>query len=184
MFLDEPAEGEAVAELYRSDLDNDGYVMNLTRLWAWRPLVSKSFLAARKELVSATKLSPTERSVLVCATARSLGDSYCSLAWGTNLANLRGQEVAAQMLATGTASGLSDREAALAEWAQKVVTSPNQTTTDDISRLRSAGLDDQEISMPRCSSPFAKLFPPSTMRWAQTTVSNCGRPLQRSYAMK
>lgn len=145
MFIDEPTEDAAVAALYRSDLDEGGYVMNLTRLWAWRPSVSDSFVAARKELLSVTTLSHRERAVLVCATARSLRDSYCSLAWGTELASLVTDKVAAELLATGVSEGLSERESALAEWAQKVVTGPNEITVQDVSRLKEAGFSDQQV---------------------------------------
>jgi uncharacterized peroxidase-related enzyme len=145
VFIDKPTDGDTVSDLYRADLDNDGYVMNLTRLWAWRPAVTNAFRAAREQLQSETKLSPRERAVLVCATARSLEDSYCALAWGANLARLAGEPVAAELLASGASAGLSAREGALAEWAVQVVSAPNETTAEDVNRLRSAGLDDQEI---------------------------------------
>jgi len=89
MFIDPPEENEAVTQLYEADREHDGFVMNLTRIWAWRPGVTAAFLDARKRLMAETRLSQRELAVLVCAMARSLGDSYCSLAWGaTSLASL------------------------------------------------------------------------------------------------
>src|SRR5512140_1751866 len=40
MFLKTPPADTATAALYKSDMEEDGYVMNLTRLWAWRPDVA------------------------------------------------------------------------------------------------------------------------------------------------
>ena len=41
--------------------------------------------------------------------------------------------------------GLSEREAALASWARKVVLDPNATTAEEVQALRTAGLSDREI---------------------------------------
>src|SRR5690348_9797572 len=68
MFLKTPPEDKATAALYKEDLESDGYVMNLTRLWAWRPDVAKAFIELRKMLMSGSALSPRERAVIVCAT--------------------------------------------------------------------------------------------------------------------
>lgn len=87
MFLHPAADSPAAAGLFQSDLDARGYVMNLSRLWAWRPEVHSGFAALRTLLTGASALSKRELGVLVCATASSLGDSYCSLAWGKLLAD-------------------------------------------------------------------------------------------------
>ena len=49
------------------------------------------------------------------------------------------------MLSGAPAPGLSARETALADWARQVVRDPNATTSDDVERLRDAGLSDREI---------------------------------------
>lgn len=72
-------------------------------------------------------------------------DSYCSLAWGTRLAKLSDDATAAQIIAGAPAPALSEREAALADWARQVVRDPNATTEGDLARLREVGLGDQEI---------------------------------------
>jgi uncharacterized peroxidase-related enzyme len=145
MFLKMPPEDKASAALYKDDLDGDGYVMNLTRLWAWRPDVAKAFTELRKTLMSATSLSSRERAVLVCATVSTLGDSYCGLAWGKRLADESDAATAAAVLSSGDPPALSVRERALLAWAREVVRSPNATKSTDVERLRSAGLSEQEI---------------------------------------
>jgi uncharacterized protein YciW len=52
---------------------------------------------------------------------------------------------AAQIIAGAPAPALSEREAALADWARQVVRDPNATTERNVARLRQVGLGDQEI---------------------------------------
>lgn len=145
MFLPVPPEDDAAAAMYRCDIEDDGYVMNLTRLWAWRPDVCETFTGLRKALASGSSLRPREWAVLVCATAATLGDSYCALAWGKRLAEQSDAATAAAVLAASDAAALDAREKALADWARKVVRSPNATGAADVQRLRAVGLGDREI---------------------------------------
>ncbi|HVO91004.1 MAG TPA: hypothetical protein VMV45_20880 [Casimicrobiaceae bacterium] len=131
--------------MYDKAVREDGYVSNLERLWAWRPDAHEAFVAARMALNKSTSLSDRERAVLVCATARTMGDSYCSLAWGERLAKLASPEAAADLLGSGDARTLSARERALAAWARKVVDDPNGTQADDVAALHAARLTDQDI---------------------------------------
>ena len=145
MFVDTPREDERVREHYRRARAADGYVMNLERLWGWRPDVLDLFTAARTKLGEQTSLSPRERAVLVCATARALGDSYCALAWGKRLADATDAATAGRLLATGDAPALTARERALVAWTRRVVEDPNGTWSEDVAALRRAGLSEQEI---------------------------------------
>ena len=143
-FLAEPPEAEAVRSVHESYVAEDGYVANYARVWCWRPEILTAFADLRSEVVSRSSLSPSEVAVMVVATASTLGDSYCSLAWGKRLSGLAGEEAAAALL-KGDEGSLSKREAALARWARKVVQDPNATTEADVEQLRDAGLGEQEI---------------------------------------
>jgi len=143
-FLAEPPEAEAVRSVHESYVAEDGYVANYARVWCWRPEILTAFADLRSEVVSRSSLSPREVAVMVVATASTLGDSYCSLAWGKRLSGLAGEEAAAALL-KGDEGSLSKREAALARWARKVVQDPNATTEADVEQLRDAGLGEQEI---------------------------------------
>ncbi|WP_233259444.1 carboxymuconolactone decarboxylase family protein [Ramlibacter sp. WS9] len=145
MFLNTPADSEAATRLFQKDLDNRGHVMNLSRAWAWRPDITEAFLALRTQLTSASKLSQRELAVMVCSAAGTLGDSYCSLAWGKILAAAAGPSAAASVLRAVPGADLSEREQALARWARQVVQDPNGTGAQDVDTLRAAGLSDQEI---------------------------------------
>jgi uncharacterized peroxidase-related enzyme len=145
MFLRTPQANEANSALYSRDVADDGYVANLTRLWAWRPDVFDGFLSLRRLLTEQAALSLRERAILVCATAANLGDSYCALAWGAKLASEADPTTAAQVVQRKEAAELTARERALAIWAGKVVLEPNAITAADVDLLRAAGLTDQEI---------------------------------------
>jgi uncharacterized peroxidase-related enzyme len=142
-FLGEPPENEATARAYEADLESDGYVGNLTRLWCWRPDLYESFVAQRQGLMAESTLTDRDWAILVTATAAQRG--YCCLAWGQRLAKLSDDETAAKVLTDTLATSLTERERALAAWARQVVLDPNGTTERDIERLRDVGLDDRQI---------------------------------------
>jgi uncharacterized peroxidase-related enzyme len=143
-FLNPPAVTDEVQALYDEDVADEGYVMNLTHLWAHDPeaLAALSGLIART--VEEGGLSFRQRGVLVSATAAALGDSYCAFAWGRRLAKAAGAEVAAAVL-EGRDEGLAADEQALAAWARAVVGDPNRTTVEDVDELRDVGFDDGQI---------------------------------------
>jgi uncharacterized peroxidase-related enzyme len=145
MFLQTAPDSEAASRLQQKDLDNRGHVMNLTRAWGWRADVAESFLALRTQLTSGSSLSPRELAVLVCSMASGLGDSYCSLAWGKQLAAASDGATAAAVLRGPGEADLAPRERALARWARQAVEDPNGTSAGDVDALRAAGLSDKEI---------------------------------------
>ena len=145
MFLSAPKPSEASSAHYARDITDDGYVNNLTRLWAWRPDVFDAFVNLRTLLIEKATLSFRERAILVCATAANVGDSYCALAWGTRLASEIDPTTAAEVLQRKEAPALTAREKALATWAGQVVREPNAITAADVDRLRGAGITDEEI---------------------------------------
>lgn len=133
-----------VQAMYDDDIGETGYVMNLTRVWAHSPDVHRAFWEFLRVATKAAGLDLRRRGVLVTATASTLGDPYCSLAWGRRLANATSPETAADVVAGGE-SGLADSDAALARWARKVAADGTATTRDDVRELRDAGFSDDEI---------------------------------------
>ena len=143
-FLGEPAASAEAQELFDEDLADDGFVWNVTRLWAHQPGTLKQLFALMSDAFRASGLSFRQRGILVTAAASTLGDSYCSLAWGGKLAKASDSMVAAGVL-TGDDAGLTDQEKAMADWARKVARDPNATTPADIAALHDCGLDDGQI---------------------------------------
>jgi uncharacterized peroxidase-related enzyme len=145
MFIEAPEDSATTARLFKANEDSLGFVMNLTRAWAWRPDVFEAFAALRSQLTARSTLNRREQAVMVCATAAALGDSYCSLAWGRTLAEEAGAPAAAAVIGSASHEGLSARDRALAEWARKVVADPNATSAQDLAALRAAGFSEKEL---------------------------------------
>ena len=154
---------EATAEAQRM-LDEDvaelGYAMNCTRLWGYQPAtVTGLFDLMRMANTTANTTASTtasttadaadrfdlrRRAILVTACTSAFGDAYCTLAWGSKLAELTDEETAAGVVA-GTDDRLDAAERAAAGWARKVARDPNATTAEDVQQLRDAGFTDQQI---------------------------------------
>ncbi len=143
-FLAAPAHTPDAQRLFDDDLDGVGYVTNVSRLWAYLPATLQGLSDLMGQATAAGSLSLRQRCVLVTAAASTLGDSYCSLAWGKKLAALAGPDVAAAVL-RGEDDGLDPAERALAEWARRVTTDPNAIAADDVQALRERGFDDAQI---------------------------------------
>jgi uncharacterized peroxidase-related enzyme len=143
-FIKEPDRSADVQALYDEDLADDGYVWNVSRLWAHQPQTVAQLFELMSQAFKPSGLRFRQRAILVAATASALGDSYCSLAWGGKLAGASDPALAAAVL-SGTDAGLTDQEQALAAWARKVARDPNATTPADVQALRDAGLDDGQI---------------------------------------
>lgn len=144
MFIAHPQDSPDTARLYKSSVDAEGFVMNLTRVWAWRPDVFEGFASLRLQLMRKSSLTKREQAVIVCSTAAEVGDSYCSLAWGRTLAEHAGAASAAAVIAA-LDCGLTARDRALAEWSRKVVAGPNRTSAQDVNALRAAGFSEREV---------------------------------------
>ena len=143
-FLHEPLLSPRVQALYDEDLAGDGYIWNMSRLWAHQPETLKRLFELMSQAFTPSGMTFRQRGILVTAAASALGDSYCSLAWGGKLGTASDAAVAAGVL-NGSDAGLTDQEKAMAAWARKVATDPNATAPADIQALRDAGLDDGQI---------------------------------------
>ena len=143
-FLAASPQSVAAERLRTEDLEDLGYVMNVSRLWGRMPATLDGLFDLLGQCVKAGRLDMRTRGILVTATASTLGDSYCSLAWGGKLAKESDAEIAASVL-LGDDSALDPAEQTLAAWARAVARDPNGTTTGDIHTLRGAGLDDDQI---------------------------------------
>ncbi|MCW0215610.1 MAG: hypothetical protein OJJ54_19825 [Pseudonocardia sp.] len=143
-FIAEPAASPGTRALHAEDTAEVGYVMNTTRLWAHQPATHDALFELMKRQVDVLGLDLRRRGILVAACASALGDSYCSLAWGSRLAKAADEQVAAAVI-RGTDEGLSPAEAATARWARAIARDPNGTTEADVRELREHGFDDAAI---------------------------------------
>ena len=143
-FLSEPEPTAATRALYAGDQERVGYVMNLSRMWAHQPAAHDILFDLVDDMATAAGLSFRDRGLLISAAASTMGDSYCSLAWGNRLAGAADGAIAAGVL-TGDDDALDDRERALTRWARQVARDPNGTTATDVEALRDVGYDDGQV---------------------------------------
>lgn len=143
-FIDPPAPDAAAQRLYDDDVAEIGYVMNASRLWAHQPASSAALFALMNAAVAPLDLDRRRRGILVAACAATLGDSYCSLAWGSRLAAAADDDTAASVI-RGHDEGLTDAERAMAGWARAVALDPNGTVRADVGLLRDHGFSDAEV---------------------------------------
>ena len=143
-FLSVPETSPEVQSLYDGDLEELGYVMNSSKLWAHQPAVQEGIFDVMGQMVRLGGLTFRQRGILVTACASAMGDSYCSLAWANKLAKEANAALAGSVLAA-TDVGLDDSERALAGWARQVARDPNGTTGADVQVLRDVGFDDAQI---------------------------------------
>jgi uncharacterized peroxidase-related enzyme len=143
-FLSAAAHTPAKRKLYDEDVEDLGYVMNGSRMWAHQPDAVDRLFDLITDFAKAAGLSFRQRGILVASAAATLGDSYCSLAWGAKLAKVSDAGLAAGVL-IGDDHLLTAQEQALATWARKVTGNPNETTAEDIEPLRAAGFSDDQI---------------------------------------
>src|SRR5580658_8660874 len=134
-FLEEPPISPQARALYDEDFKDDGYVWNVTRLWAYQPDTVKRLFELMSQAFKPSGLEFRQRGILVTAAASTLGDSYCSLAWGGKLSGASDPTLAAGVL-DGTDVGLADQEKEMASCARKTLKGINATTRAEHQKLR------------------------------------------------
>jgi uncharacterized peroxidase-related enzyme len=143
-FLEEPPATPEAQALYDDDVKESGFVWNVSHLWAYQTETVEQLFELMSQAFKPSGFSFRQRGILVAAAASTLGDSYCSLAWGGKLSAASDPTIAAGVL-SGDDTGLTEQEKAMAAWARKVVRDPNATSPSDVQELRDAGLTDQQI---------------------------------------
>jgi alkylhydroperoxidase family enzyme len=143
-FLDDPPVDDHVEQMYASDLEGQGYVANLTRVWAHSPETLGVLSYALKLATELSGLDPVERNLVVTSAASALGDAYCSYAFGSKLAGSVGAEITAAIV-RGDDGRLTERGRLLTTWSRQVADDPNGTTAEQVAALRAGGFDDRQI---------------------------------------
>jgi alkylhydroperoxidase family enzyme len=143
-FLNEPAASEGQQRMYDADMADDGYIWDNSRLWAHQPALDEALSALIVGAADAAGLRIREKGMLVIGQSATIGDSYCSVAWGRWLTESDDVQTAAAAL-RGDEAPFSERERALATWARTIADHPNDTTPQDVELLRNVGFDDPQI---------------------------------------
>jgi len=145
MFIAEPGPSAKRQAFYDDDISDRGYVMNLSRAWAWIPEINDDLFALLDQAARTGDLSFRDKGILITAMASEMGDSYCTLFWGARLAEATDPETAAAVIVEQPTDAMTSRDLALASWARKLAAAPSATTPGDVEGLRQAGLSEQQI---------------------------------------
>jgi uncharacterized peroxidase-related enzyme len=143
-FLGTPEPTAEAQRLFDEDVAEEGFVMNVSRLWAYQPATLTGLFDLMGEATSVHRLTRRQRGIIVAACASTFGDSYCALAWAVKLSKEADPQTAADVL-RGDDDRLSASEKAMAAWVRKIALNPGRTRAADVQAMRDAGFSDPEI---------------------------------------
>ena len=149
MWHIQPIEDEKVdpilLEVYKQDMEKDGYIWNTNRVWSHRPEMVSLWLPLLKSVRSHLRLRTYE--LVTIASARAIGCVYCMLAHGAVLRkNGFTAEHVIAILKDYHNAGLTPEEVHLMDYATKISRNPNSILQIDVDALSKDGLNDQQIT--------------------------------------
>ena len=138
---------ESVTKLWDKSEEAMGFVPNVFRTQA---LNSEQFLAWWKYfnlLVNKDGyLSNAEREMIGVVVSGINGCTYCAVSHGAALREFSQDPTTAELVAINwRQADLSDRQRAIAEYADLLTKAPESVDEDDLQPMRDAGLDDHEV---------------------------------------
>jgi alkylhydroperoxidase family enzyme len=134
-----------VAEMYRGDLDEDGFVYSHTQLMAMNPEAHEAFVALVRSITAS--IGPRVYELATLGAARAIRSPHCLLAHGRKSlrANLLDE---AQLAAIGRGEGsgeLTAADVAVLRFAERLSTDAGSMTDADTQILRDVGFTDRQI---------------------------------------
>ena len=84
-FLKVPEHSTEAQEIFDEDMDELGFVMNVSKLWAYQPATLTGLFDLLQGTTLTHRFTLRQRGILIAACASTLGDAYCSLGWGSKL---------------------------------------------------------------------------------------------------
>ena len=149
-FLQTVSDGEAtgeVAEIYRQQKQASGYVPESTRALTTRPDVLVAYTRFVETIRGGFTLPMRDWRLITLVAAKHIPSTYCSLAYGKGLlGDLGSPEAVLAVQRDFRQAGLSARDVAMLEYAEKVTTAASKIEQADIDRLREHGFSDAQIS--------------------------------------
>jgi uncharacterized peroxidase-related enzyme len=143
---DQEASGE-VADVYDQERKERGYVMDATRALSTRPevlLAWERFMAVARE--GGFTLALRDWRLITLVAAKHIRSTYCSLVYGRALVeDLGSAEAVLAVERDFRSAGLSERDVAMLEYAEKVTVAAHTITEGDVERLRRQGFSDEQV---------------------------------------
>jgi uncharacterized peroxidase-related enzyme len=143
---DDEANGD-VAKIYRRHLEASGHVPDSTRVLTTRPEVLVAYRRFLETAQGGFTLPMRDWRLITFVAARHIQSTYCSLAYGKNLlADFPSEDVVLAIQRDFRQAGLSARDVAMLDYAEKVTVAASTVTETDIEQLRAHGFSDVQIS--------------------------------------
>jgi hypothetical protein len=144
MFLKTIAEEEAtgrIAELYKTQKAQNGFVMAAMQCWTARPDLLPIYQEFADKIRAGFSLSPRDWRLITLIAAKHVPSTYCSHIYGKQLiADLGSKEAVLAAQRDFRAAGLSARDVAMLSYAETISKDASRVTPED--RLRSVGFTD------------------------------------------
>ena len=145
-----------IAEIYRPDVADQGFVASHTKVMALRPDALQAAQQLGAAIVAGLGVRRYELATL--AAARALGSEHCLLAHGRKSLGIMSADELAAIARDHRAAGLCDADVELMAFAEKLATDAPSMTDDDSRRLREAGFSDEEIVSVALAAGFRCFF--------------------------
>ncbi len=137
---------EGLQGLFRKARESVGFVPNVFRAYSFRPDRLSAWFGHYRQLHEPTEnLDAAEREMIAVAVSMENGCLYCLVAHGAALREALGDPIMADRITLDyRRAGLDERRAAILDYAVKVTNEPLDCTPDDLERLKSFGLTEEE----------------------------------------
>lgn len=148
MIIDTPDPATAdgyTAEVFRHDLDDDGFVFSHTRAMAVNPEALQAFENLIRTIVPSIGIRTYE--LVTLAAAAALKSPHCLLAHGRKAlrAEALDEDTLVLVARDFEEAGLSSADVAVMRYAQHLSTDASSMTDADAQSLRDAGFSDRQI---------------------------------------
>ncbi|MBX9588895.1 MAG: hypothetical protein K2X43_06305 [Hyphomonadaceae bacterium] len=149
MFLKTIDKTEAtgrIAEIYRAQMAQNGFVMSAIACWTARPDLLPAYQDFSDKVRAGFSLSQRDWRLITLIAAKHVPSTYCSHVYGKQLiADLGSRQAVLAVQRDFRAADLSERDVAMLSYAETISRDASRVTSADIERLRSAGFTDVEI---------------------------------------
>jgi uncharacterized peroxidase-related enzyme len=133
--------------LFNKAKEKLGFVPNVFRVYSFRPERLSAWLAHYKQLHEPTEnLNAAEREMIAVAVSMANGCLYCLVSHGAALRTAIGDPIKADRITLDyKRAGLDARMEAVLDFAVKLTRSPHDCLQEDLERLKSLGLTQEEV---------------------------------------
>ena len=139
------ATGE-IAKLYDAEIASMGRVMEATQCWSARPDIIVPVESLLHQIRDGFSLDLVDFRLITFVAARLVPSSYCSHVYFKILSEMLDRETAIAVHRDYRNAGLSDRQVAMLEYAEKITRNASMISEQDIDKLRAVGFSDLNIA--------------------------------------